>query len=265
MVRSLGDLGTHARGRTLAMVLGATAGDPPAHGVALATGKDAQQHSDRLAAWIAWAAEPGRLLVLLPPFAAGESAAPTRWEARRAEPLAGGETALARALARERRHELRGELTPIERIGGQVVTASWRKHPAAGLMVITALPLGSLLVLDQQEPLRAWMADLLSQAGDPRLTDPPVPDTEGFLPCPDDWTLLLHLCTGPFTSEREALHALESSSVLRLDGARAEAALARLTRAGWVQGGSLKEPGSRALSESRYASHAAALRRMRRV
>jgi hypothetical protein len=257
----LGELGRHARGRTLAAAVGAVAGDPPAHGVALAFSKDAQQHLDHLAQWVDWAKEPGRVLVLMPPFERGACDVPTRWEARRTDPLAGAEVELGRALARERQHELRGDLVPMERVAGQVVTGAWRRHPAAGLVVITTLPLWSLLVLDHRAALRAWLEDLVAQAGAPRAaTEAPVP--EAFQPTPHDWTLLLHLCTGPFSDGDAALAALARSQVFRVDGRAAGTALDRLQATGWAKGGVLTEEGRAALAASPYAFHARDLARM---
>ncbi|MBL9106387.1 MAG: hypothetical protein JNL82_36025 [Myxococcales bacterium] len=257
----LGELGHHARGRTLVAAVDAASGDPPPHGVALAFGKDAQQHTDQLARWVDWAREPGCVLVLMPPFQRGSCDVPTPWEARRADPLAGGEGQLGRTLARERQYELRGDLVPIERVAGQVVTGAWRRHPTAGLVVITTLPLWSLLVLDHRAALRAWLEDLLVQAGVPRaVTEAPVP--EAFQPSLDDWTLLLHLCTGPYVDGRAALAALANSDVFRVDGPTAAAALARVQSAGWAKGGALTNEGRQALVASPYALHARDLSRM---
>ncbi len=132
-----GSLGTHARGRTLAASFGAAACDTlPVSGTLFVLGKELQASGEKARAWVAWAAEPGRVLVAVPPFGREPCDVPAPWEVRRAEPLAGGETALGKLLARERRHEIRGQLLPLERTAGQVVTAGWRKHPAAGLVVI---------------------------------------------------------------------------------------------------------------------------------
>jgi hypothetical protein len=256
----VGELGHHARGRTLAAAVGAVPGDPPADGVALALGKDAQQHPDQFARWVDWAREPGRVLVLMPPFGRGACDVPTQWEARRTDPLAGAEAALGRALARERQHELRGELLPMERVAGQVVTGGWRRHPTAGLVVITTLPLWSLLVLDHRAALRSWLEDLVAQAGAPRpATEAPV--TAAFRPGPDDWTLLLHLCTGPFSDGGAALAALAGSPVLRVGGPAALVALDRIQAAGWAKDGALTEEGRAALQGSPYALHARELAR----
>lgn len=262
IARLLGDLGAHARGKTLTVALGATPGNPPQHGVALAFGKEAQQSPGMLAEWVLWADEPGRVLILVPLFQRGMCSRPTSWEARRAEPLSGGESELGRVLACDRQYELRGELVPLERVGGQVVTGAWRRHPAAGLVVITTLPLWSLLVLDHRKALQDWILELVDQAGSPR-TEVDQPGASSFSPGPDEWTMLLHLCTGPFGSSSIALSELHRSVVLRLDSSLAEAALERLTGAGWASAGTLTAAGERALAGSPFAHYARTLRKMR--
>jgi len=257
----LGELGGHARGKTLAAAVGAAPDDPPADGLALAFGKEAQQDGDQLTRWTTWAREPGRALVLLPPFQRGPCEIPTRWEARRAEALAGGGAGIAPALARERQHELRGDLVPLEIVAGQVITALWRRHPTAGLFVVTTLPLWSLVVLDHRTALRAWFDDLLGQAGTPRsLAESAAPPT--FQPRPPDWTVLLHLCTGPYADDAAALDALAASALFRLDAKAARAALSRLEAAGWAEGGGINEAGHEALSRGPFSAQARALARM---
>jgi hypothetical protein len=259
----LGELGAHARGKTLGAVAAATAGDLPAHGLALAFGKDAQQDVDMLRTWVEWAQSPGRALVLMPPFKREVCAVPVSWEARRADGLAGGETDLGRLLAAERQYELRGELAPIERVGGQVVTGAWRRHPASGLVVATALPLWSLKVLDHAHLLRAWLGDLRVEAGTPRV-DALKPASD-YRPAPTDWTVLLHLCGGSFDGPSCALGALASSSVFAVEPGEAAASLTRLERAGWAAGGNITPAGRDALRAGPYRDHARAIERRRHV
>lgn len=259
----LGGLGDHARGRILATVVGAEPGDPPAAGIALAFGKEAQVEDGPIAGWVEWAQQPGRVLVLLPPFARGGATAPTRWEARRTAPMAGGEGPLAKLLAAERQHEVRGELVPVERVGGQVVTATWRRHPAAGLFVVTALPLWSLRVLEHPDDLHAWLAARLEEAGAPRADQAePVAD---FVPAESDWAMLLHLCTADFVDERVALSTLATSPWFRMDAETARDTLARLREAEWVDGTALTQAGRDALNAGPHAVYARALEAVRHV
>jgi hypothetical protein len=265
-VTLLGELGGHARGKALAQALGASPGDLPVTGVALGFARQAQREGDALAAWLRWCEQPGRLLVLVPPFERGPTSVPTTWEARQLEPLAGGESELGKLLASERQHELRGELVPLERVGGRMITGGWRRHPAAGLFVVTALPLWSLAVLDHKATAGAWLSGLYAQAGKPRTEDL-APQTSahrpGLEPGPDDWAILLHLCSGPFESADAALLALARSSLFRLEPDHAREALARVCGAGFAAGGELTPPGEELLAASPYALQARTIRRMR--
>lgn len=261
-----GSLVTHARGNTLTASFGATPCEtPPAAGALFVLGTELQSDAALAQTWIDWAAWPGRLLVVLPPFRREPCELPVQWEARRTESLAGGESELGKLLARERRHEIRGRLLPLERNAGQVVTAGWRRHPAAGLVAITTLPLWSLTALDHREACTAWLTGLIEQAGKPASV--PAKIRRGGaaapqrLPTDDEWALLLHLCTGPFESESTALVALSGSAVHALRGDRAERALQGVITLGFVKCGSLTATGEKALLDGPYAAYARGLRR----
>lgn len=254
----LGELGSHARGKTLTAAAGATQGHLPESGIAIAFGKEAQHSPDQLAAWSAWVEKPGRVIVLVPPYQRGISSQPTPWEARRVDPLAGGLTELGRVLASERQHEIRGELVPAERVGGQMVTGTWRRHPAAGLFVVTALPLWSLLTLDHRDVLREWLERLLSDAGR-SVESNDEPKSTGFTPSADDWAILLHLYAGSYRNAAEALDALNASELFRVEEQSARASLSRLQEAGLVSGGRLSESGRTVLLTSPHATYARAL------
>ena len=258
----LGGLAKHARGRTLCASFGATPGEAaPVRGVAILFGRELQT-DEQAGAWVEWTSQPGRLLLAVPPFAPGESRAPTGWEARRAEPLAGGETKLGRLLAGERQHEIRGQLLPLERIAGQIATAGWRRHPTAGLVAITSLPLWSLTALDHRDVCADWLASLWSQAGTaPETLNEPVP-REGLRELrPVEWTLLLHLCAGPFADDERALAALEQSPIHRLGPSEARGALAELRSLGLASGGALTQHGAEIVMASPYAPFARVIRR----
>ena len=256
----VGELGTHARGKMLVASADAQVRELPPAGIALAFGKEAQRKPEQLVTWAAWAQQPGRVLVLVPPFRRGACATPTAWEALRTEPLAGGESELGRLLASERQHELRGDLVPADRVGGQVITGCWRRHPAAGLFVVTALPLWSLRVLDHPAMLRDWLGQLLDEAGTADVASPT--GTAAFEPDPRDWSVLLHLCTGPYANTAAVLQALERSVLFAVPSAEARHAAQRLEAAGWVEGGALTAAGRAALQASPHAVYANALSRM---
>ena len=261
-----GILASHARGQTLSASFGATSCESlPDGGAVFALGTEFQGDSTAAGKWIEWAVKPGRVLVVVPPFGRGPCGTPTLWEARSTETLAGGETELGKILARERRYEIRGRLLPLERNAGQVITAGWRKHPTAGLVVITALPLWSLSVLDHRPACVAWLATLMEQAGQrtQEASSPGETSTSRIVrtPTPDEWTFLLHLCTGLFDSEDAAVKALAHSTVHRLSEERAVAAQRGLVDLGYAKDGALTSEGDQALLGSPYATFSRALRR----
>jgi hypothetical protein len=258
-----GTLAEHARGRTLAASFGAARADKlPTSGSVLVLATEFQANVELARTWVEWAGAPGRALVIVPPFRHNPCEVPVHWEARRSEPIAGGETDLGKLLASERRHELRGQLLPLERHAGQLVTGGWRKHPAAGLVTITALPIWSLTALDYRAACEAWLSELLRHVGTPTLdargdvTAAPSRDLTA-----DEWTFLLHLCTGPYASAREALQVLADSTFHDLPAPRAELALKALTEQGLVDGGALTPKGEEHLKVGPYAVYARALRR----
>lgn len=259
-----GSLAVHARGRTLAASFGAVPSrQRPPGGSLLVLATEFQTNVGLARDWLEWVSLPGRLLVIAPPFGREPCAVPVRWEARRTEPLAGGETELGKVLANERRHEIRGQLLPLERHAGQIVTGGWRKHPAAGLVAITALPLWSLTALDHRAACAAWLSDLLRQAGRPATAPNDSVRAQPFRDLSaDEWTVLLHLCAGPYAGAREALRALEASRIHYLPAQRAELALNGLTELGLVAGGALTSAGEQHLKTGPYAPYAEALRRM---
>jgi hypothetical protein len=254
----LGELGRHARGKTLTAAAGATQGKLPESGIAIAFGKEVQHSPDQLTVWSSWADKPGRVIILVPPFLRGISSQPTPWEARRVDPLAGGLTELGRVLASERQHEIRGELVPAERVGGQMVTGTWRRHPAAGLFVVTALPLWSLLTLDHRELLQEWLECLLADAGRTVESDLEL-DATGFIPSPVDWAMLLHLYAGSYRNPAEALDALNASEIFKVEEQTARASLCRLQEAGLSVDGGLSESGRIVLLTGPHATYARAL------
>lgn len=260
-----GGLNGDARGRTLEASFHAQAlvGLPKVGGL-FVPAKAFQAGGDIVDSWLKWAMMPGRLLIVVPPFAASTCDLPVRWEARRTEALAGGETALGRLLARERRHEIRGQLLPLERTAGQVVTAGWRKHPAAGLVVITALPVWSLTALDQRAACAAWLDGLISQAGTAESSPAVAASPEAAVerePSRDEWVVALHLCTGPYASTQAALDALARSSIHTISAASATIAIEGLAELRLAASGRLNSRGMDALLAGPYAAYARALTR----
>ncbi len=262
----LGELARHARGQTLARSFGAAAEGLPDAGVAFAFGKQFQEDEVLARSALTWIDHPGRAVVLVPPFAKGSTPTPAEWEARRCETMAGGDGPLVASLAAERSYELRGNLVPAVRVGAQSVTAVWRRHPAAGALVVTALPLWSLRALEHPAECAAWLRSVVELAGEPRgpaSGEAPSPTTE---PTTEQWPLLLFLCTGPYPNGVAALDAFDASTTFtHLERSVAASMLDVLRRSGWVEGGALTPAGARLLDRSPLAAYARDLRKKRHV
>lgn len=260
----IGDLAHHPRGRNLKVSFGAEPGDvPPPAGVVIVFGRDIQTKVEMAAELIKWAIEPGRLLLVVPPFSVGNFAAPVPWEVRRLSPIAGGETPLSQILAVERLHEFRGALIPIERVGGAIITAGWRKHPAAGMVVWTALPLWSLTALDHPGDCTAWLEQIYAQCGKPVETEDSAKGLAEQELSESEWTMLLYLCTGPYSSKEEALRALSESPLFHIEADRVQETWCGLEKRHLVEAGALTAAGNSLVDESRYAAYAKELRRMK--
>ena len=263
-VIAVGDLARHPRGRNLEVSFKAALGNvPPQAGVAIVFGRDFQTSPEKAADLVKWAIEPGRLLLVVPPFSVGDNAVPVPWEVRRLTTIAGGETQLSELLASERMYEFRGALTPLERVGGAIITAGWRKHPVSGMVVWTALPLWSLTALDHPGDCAVWLEKIFSQCGKPSEVEGIAHSLEDQALTDPEWTMLLHFCIGPYSSKEVALSTLIESRLFRMSAERAQETCGRLEQRGLVEGGALTTEGISLVENSQYAAYAKELRRMK--
>ena len=81
----------------------------------------------------------------------------------------------------------------------------------------------------------------------------------GFLPTPNHFAMMLHLCAGRFSDREEALRTLEESPVLAIPGGAATACLDELLQHGLVVDGKLSDRGRSLLQDSPYAVYAEAM------
>lgn len=261
-----GTIATHRRGRVLTDVVGALKGEgfPEDSGIGVMFATDFQEESAEVrATWLKWSQAPGRVLLLVPPFSVGPCQEPLRWEALPwKEGKSAGEAGLASTLATEVRHEIQGELQPARALGGvwadyAINTAFYRKHPNAGLFVVTALPVWSLTLLDHAATLGEWFAGLQAMAGTPSAQR--EPEEPEFQLQPNHYALLLHLLGGRFENQEAALAKLGTSPIFKLDAEESAARLAELVRQNLAEGGRVTEQGREALRRSPYEAFASAL------
>jgi len=260
----LGRLGSHRRGRILAEALEAQPVEdlPSAAGSVFLFGEEfqaaSQAEQERL---IQWTKQAGRVLVLLPPFSTGRCERPVSWWVERIEPVRSQAEGLTGYLVPEIQHRLQGQLQVPAILGSRTergpVVATHRVHPAAGLFLVTCLPLWSLAVLEVPAKLEQWLEEIRSMAGTPA----PGPPTEERPLEPEHFGFLIFLLSGEFASVDDALAALGRSPIFAFAPERARRLLADLTERGLIQGARPTRAAEALVTESPYAAYAAALRR----
>ena len=136
-------------------------------------------------------------------------------------------------------------------------TGYHRRHPAAGIFVVTCLPLWSAALLGRQAVAKDWLGRLHELAGTPAALDQ-APEA-GFTPSADHWAVLLHLCAGRFSDREQALTALAASPLFSVPAERADTCLRELEAQRLAQDGGPTEAGRSQLAASPYAVYLEAL------
>lgn len=263
-VHLYGPLATHPRGRILQEASGATpcAELPmePSIILAFAEGFQCAEEAEQ-ARMIEWTRTPGHVLVLLPPFVGEVCNRPVAWWAERLDVPPHGGAGLAKLLAPEARHRLQGKLL-IPAIPGanwsdlSACVGVYRLHPAAGLFIVTTLPLGSLTLLDSTSILQDWFTSLEGLLGpiQPQGASAPPPlSTEHF-------GLLVFLLSRSGTETAHALEDLAASPVFRIPPDRGRVLLQELRDRGLVNGAVPTTEADELVMRSPYAFYVSALR-----
>jgi hypothetical protein len=210
-------------------------------------------------AWVNWSQVSGRALLLIPPLTVGVCAEPVKWEVTGKSSVdAKDSSEFLQVLAAEVRHELRGKLQTATELGGTwgdyaVHTAFHRKHPQAGVFVVTCLPLWSLSVLDQKDALRQWLSELYAMAG---TSAQALEENEADHLTAGHYAILLHLLSGKFPDLDAALCALNSSVIFALNPTEAARLIGEMEEQGLVSGAELTSHGREMLLRSPYAPYA---------
>lgn len=262
-----GTLVGHRRGRVLRNSVAASDGQElPRGGVVVVFGEEFQGASaEEQSRLIEWTRSSGRVLLLVPPFLTTQSDLPVPWRAERLSAAPRGGEELAKLLAQEVGYRLTGSLQAPAVAGAtwsdlSVCIGSYRLHPAAGLFVVTCLPLWSLAVVDAANEVESWLQSLITLAGPPadeRSAEPIALEADHF-------GLLVFLLARPFESDEQALSALQQSSIFRFAPDRARSLLNDLQERGLVVGASPTPGASELVMSSPYAAYVAAVREVSR-
>lgn len=259
-----GPLAAHRRGKILREALLAEAMTTlPESGAVVMAFAEAFQGAEEgeQARLVEWTRVPGRVLLLVPPFAAGVCERPVRWQAERMEGGPRGGEGLAKMLAAEVTHRLEGKLQTPPLPGAtwsdlSVCVGTYRLHPAAGLFAVTCLPLWSLGVLDAADETQRWLASLVALAGEAK----PVTAPEQSALSPDHYGLLVFLLSRSFEDDEQAIAALRASSIFRIAPERALSLLNELSARGLVMGAVPTTEAAELVMQSPYAAYVSALR-----
>lgn len=267
----VGTLANHRRRRILQNVISAQPAEHqlPSSGLCLMFGNDFQGATEKQQhEWYNWSQEPGRTLLLIPPFETKKSSIPCSWDIKRRSGVKPQQDlALLQALAPEVDYEVQGQLQIASEIGGawgdmSINTAYYRKHPHSGIFAITCLALWSLAVLDKEKELQEWLETIHSFAGQP--VENTTVDQTAFQLKPEHFTVMLHLLSQKFTDAPTALTALQSSTIFSIDKKIAQTCLSDLQLQGLVKEVQLTQSGIDVIRQSPYLAYAEALEALTR-
>ena len=143
----------------------------PDNGLIILTGEEWHQN-DHQEQYLNWCIQPGRVLLLIPPFTSEPlftSASPD-WQIQQRDNAATGHSdPLGNILASEVTSCITGfdgDSQPQHCwADGSLHTRYLRKHSNSGMLVVTCLPLWSISLLTEQEPVINWLGWFLDHAG----------------------------------------------------------------------------------------------------
>jgi hypothetical protein len=260
------ELQAHRRGRFLSSLLAVTTSSEsglPNAGLVLMTGEQFQVSQELQAECISWARQPGRTLLLLPPYKEGPILPSLDWVIEfTSSPLASTvPESLESILAQELSHRLQGmdgACTTAASLGDlSCHTRYWKAHSNSGQFVATTLPLWSISLLDHADKVRAFLTEIDMHTGKPSaLAKTDGPQEETLLP--QDVTVLVcsygfDLATAEGISERLREYAVPLLNLASFDFPES---INRLRRGGLLDDNGPTKMGLAFLRASKYWSFA---------
>jgi hypothetical protein len=265
----VGTLINHRRSRILSDLLSAQTleNQLPNIGLCLSFGSDFQKADENQQIYYYnWTHEPGRTLLLIPPFETEKSSIPCEWEISRSGIKNARSQPLLQALSPEIRYQLQGKLQIATEIGGawedsSINTAYYRKHPNSGIFAITCLPIWSLAVIDLEKELQTWLDKLHSISGQvgQNILENQVIEKNLFQLKKEHFIMMLHLLTQEFNDISTVLTALQKSTIFTLDSKTAQLCLTQLQSQEIIQETKLTQKGQEIIRNSPYLAYAEAL------
>ncbi len=268
-----GLLAAHRRSRILIQLVGAgIAGDDlPEKGLCMMFGQEYQQAmEEKQKKWQAWCRYPGRTLLLIPPFQAGEVGEGVDWSLSFAgEGLKAEKNSIARMLASEVTFSLLSQSPVFDRTPGNHLNHQWmdytfntlfnKQHSGAGVFCATTLPLWSISLMDAGDKLKEWLGRLHEHAGRALETSDVIEDkTIWDILEPLDYTVLSCIYAWQTTTPKALTEKLNSQEVplFSFDLDWLTTSYNRLEKTGALETGTLTAPGLAHLQECPWWGHA---------
>ena len=170
------DLHAHRRGRFLSSILDVEPlpeGRLPDNGFLLMGGEPFQDAGDQQQDYLAWARQPGRALLLLPPYKEGRLFTALDWEIGFAsgQQMAADPDSLAHVVEQEVMFRLEGNDGSSDKAAGHLWadhsshTRYWKAYANSGLVAATTLPLWSISLMNHANLVLAFLGWLNGQTG----------------------------------------------------------------------------------------------------
>lgn len=241
----------------------------PDEGMILVTGEDFQG-SDIQQKLLVWSQNPGRSLLLLPPYREGLIVDGIDWAiAYQNIPQVQNMDGIAALLAPEVVISMLGHDGSYEMDSDalwQDGTVNWRyckRHSASGVLAATTLPIWSIALLGKGELVRNWLTRIHRHAGTSstveKIAEQDAPALETT-----DYTTMVCIYAWHNCNQRQLIDRIDNSPILTLQPELIEASLERLMLNGYLTetntGITLSHAGEDALSASPYKMYADPLR-----
>jgi len=263
----------HRRGRFLMTQLDAVAmvDELPVAGVLLMIGSDFQgmNKADQKVLW-QWCRQPGRTLLLLPPYQEGAIFNDLDWKITFRDQLPDPNgTPVADKLTDETTYQIEGRDGEFDKSSGHqwgdfsVNTRYLKQNSGSGVFAATTLPLWSIALLDAAEPTLQWITKLSQLAGKPAGPMAASNGDDARVDLTGQELAAMVMVYGWSTSDADELrHALAAQAVpiMSINEQIMTTLLQRLSSSGYLAAQGLSEKGLQALKSSAYWGYALSLR-----
>lgn len=264
-------LAGHRHGRFFISQLDAApADDYPHSGLLLMHGKvfQDQDTSQQEILW-EWASQPGRTLLLLPPYKSGEVFKRLDWlvAAREGTPVS-NDGIVPDTLCSEVTLSLTGNDGEFDRTLGHqwkdytINTRFIKQHHGTGVFSATTLPLWSISLLDHARETLDWLESLMALAGHAAAEETTALQAKGVQLQPTDYTLMVCMRAWDLYSAESVTSVLSQGkfSLISIPELDVVEGIRRLKTLGLIDDNGLTDLGVDTLNESPYGHYVQVLK-----